>query len=142
MVTALVAGLLMTMAVTAGAQGFSVAVVDTQEIFKVHPSFGEVQEELQEKQNEMRAELEELEEEEAKARQQDMQRELQKLQQELVAEAVKEVNEEVGNMANELGYDVVINLGGIISGEEELGAEDITEEILTEMEEKYDLDLS
>ncbi|MBS3789032.1 OmpH family outer membrane protein [Candidatus Bipolaricaulota bacterium] len=134
--------MLLTTAVTAGAQGLSVAVVDTQEIFRVHPSFGEVQKELQEKQNEMRAELEELGEEEAKARQREMQRELQKLQQELVAEAVEEVNEEVGNMATKLGYDVVINLGGIISGRQELEAKDITKEILTEMEEKYDLDLS
>lgn len=72
--------LLMTTIVTAGAQEMSVAVVDTQEIFRVHPAFQEVQQELQEKQNEMREELEELGEEEAKERQQEMQMELQPLQ--------------------------------------------------------------
>ncbi|MFW6104697.1 MAG: OmpH family outer membrane protein [Candidatus Bipolaricaulota bacterium] len=124
---------------TVGAQEMSVAVVDTQEIFRIHPSFQEVQQELQDRQNEMRAELEELEGEEKEARQQEMQRELQELQQELVTQAVQEVEGEIGNMAKELGFDVVLNPDGIILGEEKLGAEDITEEIIGEMEEKYDI---
>lgn len=117
----------------------SVAVVNTQEVFRLHPSFQEVQQELQDRQKEMSAELEELEGEEAEAKQQEMQQELQELQQELVGQAIQEVEEEIGNMANELGFDVVLNPDGIILGEEELGAEDITEEIIAEMEEKYDL---
>lgn len=139
MVAALVAVFLMTTVGTVGAQEMSVAVVDTQEIFRVHPSFMDVQQELQEKQNEMREELEGLGEEEAKEKEQEMQRELQELQQELVSKAVEEVNEDVGNMAEELGFDVVLNPEGIIRGEEKLGAENITEDVLAKVEEKYDL---
>lgn len=139
MVSALVAILLLTTIVTAGAQDVSVAVVNTREIVNVHPSFREVQQELREKQKEMRAELEQLGEEEAEKRKQEMQGELSELQQELQRKAFEKVNEDIGNMANELGYDVVISRGGIISGRVKLAAEDITEDILAEMEEKYDI---
>ncbi len=115
------------------------AVVNTQEIFPAHPAYEEVGQKLQERQTEMRAELEELEGQEAEKRQQEMQQELQQLQQKLAEEATEEINGDVEDMAKELGFNVVIDQGGIISGEEELGAEDITEEIIAEIEKEYDL---
>ena len=134
-VSVLVSVLLVSTIVTAGAQDLSVAVVKTQDIFRAHPAFQEVQQKLRQKQNEMRTELQELSEEKAKERQKEMQQELQKLQQDLVKKAVETVKKDVGSIATDMGYDVVINKGGIIDGKDELGAEDITEEVLSEMKE-------
>ncbi len=124
---------------TAIAEEASVAVINTQEIYRAHPSFQEASRRLQEKQKEMRSELEGMSEEEAAAKQGEMQKELQKYQQELIKKAAKEANSDISSMAEELGFDVVISSDGIIAGEEELSAEDITEDLIAEVEEKYDL---
>ncbi len=68
-----------------------------------------------------------------------MQGELSELQQKLQREAFEKVYEDIGNIAGELGYDVVISRGGIVSGRAKLAAEDTTEKVIVEMEEKYDL---
>lgn len=133
----LVAVFLMTAAGTLQAGETSVAVVDTQDIYRVHPSFLDAQQELQKKQSEMAEELETLGEEEATEKQQEMQEELQTLQQELLETATEEANNDIENMAGELGFDVVIDSRGIIAGEDLLSAENITEEIMEKTEEKY-----
>ena len=131
--------LLMTTVVTAGAQDASVAVVNIEKIFRGHPAFREVQQKLQDRKNEMRTELKEMGKEKAKTRQKEMQQELQKLQQKLVAKAAEEVKKDIGDIANKLGFEIVLNPAGIITGKEELGAEDITKDVLAEVKEKYDL---
>lgn len=124
---------------TAGAQELSLAVVNTQEIYRAHPSFQEATQRLKERQKEMNEELQGLSEEERAAKQKEMQKELQELQQELVQQAAEEANKDITSMAKDLGFDVVINSDGIITGEEELSAEDITEDLIVKMKEKYDL---
>lgn len=115
------------------------AVIKTQEIYRAHPSFQEASRRLQKKQKEMRSELEGLSKEEAAARQGEMQKELQKYQQELIKKAAKEANNDITTMAERMGFEVVISSDGIITGEEELSAVDITEDLIAEVEEKYDL---
>lgn len=138
LLTALIAVLLMAGMGTIQAQETSVAVVTTEDVYRTHPSFLDAQQKLQERQKEMAEELETLGEEEAAEKEREMQEELQTLQQELIQKATEEANNDIDNMAGELGFDIVIDSKGIIAGEDALNAEDITEEIVEKMEEKYE----
>ncbi len=132
LVFVLMIGLMLSGTYRAQAQEISVATVNMQEVLMVHPSVQEAQQELQQRQMEMMAEMEELDEEEQQAQQQQMQQEMQMLQQELLEGAIADVEEDIERISQELGYDVVINEQGIITGEEVLAAENITEQILEE----------
>ncbi len=122
------------------AQDVSVATINIQEILMVHPSVQEAQQELQQKQMEMMAELEELDEEEQQAQQQQMQQELQMLQQELLEGAIADVEDDIEEIAADLGYNVVLNEQGIITGADVLDADDITEQVLEEFNGEMEID--
>ncbi len=132
LVVLLVAGVLLGPAVTAQADDLEVATVDMQEVLMVHPSIMDAQQEIQEEQMEMMAELEDMDEEEAAMQQQQMQQDLQQLQQDLLEDAIADVETDIEDIAAELGYNVVLNSEGIVSGEENLDSVDITEDIMEE----------
>lgn len=135
----LTAILILVAAGTAVAEEASVAVINTKKVYGAHPSFKEATQKLREKQKELNKELKGLSKDKAAAKKQKMQIELQKYQQELIKKAAQEANSDISSMAEELGFDVVISSDGIIAGEEELSAEDITEELIAEVKEKYNL---
>ncbi len=122
----------MAMGSVVQAEDLSIATVNMQEIIMVHPAIMEAQEELQQKQMEMMAELEEMDEEEQAMQGQQMQMEMQALQEELFEEALNKVESDIAEIAEDLGYNVVLNIEGIVSGEEALETEDITDEVLEE----------
>ncbi|SDL51536.1 Outer membrane protein (OmpH-like) [Halarsenatibacter silvermanii] len=128
----LVAGVLLGPAVTAQADNLEVATVDMQEVLMVHPSIMDAQQQIQEEQMEMMAELEDMDEEEAAMQQQQMQQQLQQMQQDLLEDAIADVETDIEDIAAELGYNVVLNSEGIVSGEENLDSVDITEDIMEE----------
>ncbi|WP_089758856.1 OmpH family outer membrane protein [Halarsenatibacter silvermanii] len=128
----MVAGVLLGPAVTAQADNLEVATVDMQEVLMVHPSIMDAQQQIQEEQMEMMAELEDMDEEEAAMQQQQMQQQLQQMQQDLLEDAIADVETDIEDIAAELGYNVVLNSEGIVSGEENLDSVDITEDIMEE----------
>jgi len=132
----LVLGLAVLSSSPASADNPAMASISTEQVFQAHPAIQRVQAELQEKQMEMMEELEDADEEEAMMLQQQMQQELQMLQEELLDEAFEEIEADVGQVAAELGYDVVIDPQGIVYGADVLDLEDITEEVLAALAEE------
>jgi len=133
-------GLLAGMGTSAEAQDLNVATVNMQEVLMAHPAIQEAQQELQEKQMEMMADLEDMDEEDAAAQQQQMQQELQMLQQDLLESAIAEVEADIEEIAADLGFNVVLNQEGIVSGEEALEAESITDEVMEEFNGEVEMD--
>ncbi len=140
LVAVMMLGLLAGMGTSAEAEDLNVATINMQEVLMAHPAIQEAQQELQEKQMEMMADLEEMDEEDAAAQQQQMQQELQMLQQDLLESAIAEVENDIAEIAADLGYNVVLNQQGIVSGEEALEAVDITDEVMEEFNGEVEMD--
>lgn len=134
------AGLLMGMNSTVMAQDLNVGTVNMQEVLMAHPAIQEAQQELQQEQMAMMEEMEDMDEEEQQAQQQEMQQQLEMLQQQLMEEAMDEASEDIDEAAGALGYDVVLDDQGIITGEEDLAADNITEEIMDELDIEADME--
>jgi len=133
-------GLVFGLSTGVAAQDVEVATIDMQEVLMAHPAIQDAQQELQEEQMAMMEELEELDEEEAQAQQMEMQEDLEMLQQELLEGAMDEAAADIDSAAADLGYDVVVDEEGVVSGEEELGADNITEEIMEELDLDADME--
>jgi len=131
LVLVIVTGLIMVFASIATAEDIDIAVVNTQEVFEVHPAVQDAQQEVQAEQQQLMAEMEELDEddeEEAAMMQQQLQEQLQALEQELMTEAMDEVQEDVEEIAETRGYDLVLDVNALLSG-----GEDITEAVVEEV---------
>ncbi|SDL78182.1 Outer membrane protein (OmpH-like) [Halarsenatibacter silvermanii] len=111
-----------------------VATIDMQEVLMAHPAIQDAQQQLQEEQMEMMAELEDMGEEEAAGQQQEMQQDLEMLQQDLMESAMDEAAEDIDEVAQDLGYEVVLDQEGVITGEDELNPENITEDVMDELD--------
>ena len=133
------AGLVLGMSGNVIAQDINVGTVEMQEVLMGHPAIQEAQQELQQEQMTMMEEMEDLDEEEQQARQQEMQQELEMLQQELMQSAIEEVEADIEEAAETLGYDVVLNPEAIVTGEEELETDNITEEVMDELDIEADM---
>ncbi len=119
---------------SAAALEANVGLVDMNEILMVHPAMEEAQQELQQEQMRMMEDMEDMDEEEAAAEQQAMQQELQMLQEELIEQALDEAIEDIEGAAENLGYDVVLDQEGLIAGEEDLEADNITDDVMDELD--------
>jgi len=129
----IIVGLTAVFSTQIAAENPAIASINTEELFQVHPAIENMQMELQEKQMEMMADLEDADEEEAMMMQEQMQMELQELQEELLDEAFAEIEADVGSIAADLGYDVVIDPQGVVAGADYLDLVDITEEVLEQL---------
>ncbi len=134
------AGLVLGMNSAVMAQDLNVGTVNMQEVLMAHPAIQDAQQELQEEQMAMMEDMEDMDEEEQQAQQQEMQQQLEMLQQELMEEAMDEAAADIDEAAEALGYDVVLDDQGIVAGEEDLAADDITEEVMDELDIEADME--
>ncbi len=125
LITVLIAGAAGVSSIEAGSHEVTIVSVDTDRILEVHPAFQEAQAEYQAKMQEMQQELEGMQEEEQMMAQQMMQQELQELGTRLQSEADEAIMEDIREIAQEKGYDYVIDSSALLSG-----GRDITEEVL------------
>ncbi|MCK8825591.1 OmpH family outer membrane protein [Fuchsiella alkaliacetigena] len=113
----------------AAAQDLDIVYVDTQQVFEAHPAAQEATQQLQTRQQEMQEDLGAMEDEEGMMQQQQMQEELQQLQNDLLEEAMAEVQADVQEIAEEKGYDYIVDEQMLLAG-----GEDVTDEILDELD--------
>ncbi|MFW6081620.1 MAG: OmpH family outer membrane protein [Desulfosalsimonas sp.] len=89
-----------------------IVTVDTNEIMQKHPAFMEAQQTLQNEAQQMQQQMQEGSQQEQQAAQQQMQQRSQQLQQ----EALDKVRKDIQKVAEEKGYDYVMDTNALLSG--------------------------
>ncbi|MFP4039919.1 MAG: OmpH family outer membrane protein [Desulfosudaceae bacterium] len=115
----------------ADAGDLNIVTVDTNEIVSQHPALVEAQQTLQGEAQKMQQEIEGKGQEQ----QQVAQQQLQERSQELQLEAVEKAKKDIREIAAEKGYEYVMDTNALL-----VGGEDVTEEVLAEMEKQEDKD--
>lgn len=108
------------------AENIGIVTVDTNEIMQQHPAFKEAQQTLQSEAQKMQQQMKEQGQQQQQAAQQQLQQKSRKLQQ----NAMDEVRADIQKIADEKGYDYVMDKNALISG-----GKDVTDEILEEIQE-------
>ncbi|MFO7929933.1 MAG: OmpH family outer membrane protein [Thermodesulfobacteriota bacterium] len=98
-----------------------IVTVDTNEIMEKHPAFMEAQQTLQNEAQQMQQQMQEGSQEEQQSAQQQMQQRSQQLQQ----EALEEVRQDIQKVADEKGYDYVMDTNALLAG-----GTDVTDEVI------------
>ncbi|MFP4158150.1 MAG: OmpH family outer membrane protein [Desulfobacterales bacterium] len=98
-----------------------IVTVDTNEIMEKHPAFMEAQQTMQKESQQMQQQMKEGGQQEQQAAQQQMQQRSQELQQ----EALEEVRKDIQEVADEKGYDYVMDTNALMAG-----GKDVTDEII------------
>ncbi|MFP4193830.1 MAG: OmpH family outer membrane protein [Desulfosalsimonas sp.] len=130
----LIAALLtMAAAATASAEKLEIVTVDANQIMQNHPAFTEAQQTLQSEVQEMRKDMEGKNEQEQQQQQQQMQQQMQQRSQKLQQEAMEKVKQDIQKIADEKGYDYVMDANSLLAG-----GKDVTDEIMEELGEKED----
>lgn len=106
-----------------------IVTVDTNQIVQKHPAFIEAQQTLQGEAQKMRQDMEGKSEQEQQAAQQQMQQQLQQRSQQLQQEALDKVRKDIQEIADEKGWDVVMDVNALLSG-----GEDVTDEVIEAIE--------
>ncbi|MGM0440843.1 MAG: OmpH family outer membrane protein [Elusimicrobiota bacterium] len=116
-------------AVSFAEDSLTIVTVNTNRILEKYPPFLEAQNEFQKEQQKLQKRLQEMDEDEQRMGQQMIQQQLQQLGVRLEAEATQSLQEDIGNIAEEKGYDYVMDENVLFAG-----ARDVTEEILEELD--------
>lgn len=115
----------------ADAGDLKIVTVDTNQIVSQHPALEEAQQTLQGEAQQMQQQIEGKGQQE----QQVAQQQLQQRSQELQLEAINKAKKDIRDIAAEKGYEYVMDTNALL-----VGGEDVTEEILAEMEKRQDKD--
>ncbi|MGM0442473.1 MAG: OmpH family outer membrane protein [Elusimicrobiota bacterium] len=107
----------------------NIVSIDTNKILQKYPPFLEAQEEFQAEQQKMQKRLQEMDEDEKQMGQQMIQQQLQQMGARLEAEASQSLQEDIGEIADDKGYDYVMDKNVMFAG-----AEDVTDEIADELD--------
>ncbi len=103
----------------------AIYTIDSQQVMEAHPAFQEAVQQYQQRMMEFQQELQEADEEHQMLLQQQMQQRMQEVGAELQQEAFDTMRADVQKIADEQGYDYVIDSNVMI-----VGGEDITDEVL------------
>ncbi|MCF8024713.1 MAG: OmpH family outer membrane protein [Desulfobacteraceae bacterium] len=119
-----------TVAATAGAfagdaENIEIVTVDINRIMQQHPAFKKAQQTLQSEAQQMRQQMKEK----GRQQQQAVQQQLQQRSRELQQNAMDEVRADIQKIAEEKGYEYVMDKNALISGGKE-----VTGEVLEEIE--------
>lgn len=113
------------------AENLKIVTVNTNQIVKNHPAFINAQQTLQGEAQEMRQEMQGKEKQEQRAAQQQMQQKLQQRSRELQQDALEKVRQDIQEIADENGWDYVMDANVLLAG-----GEDVTEEVMKEIGEE------
>jgi outer membrane protein len=114
--------------VSAGdAENDKIVTVNTSQIIQKHPAFLEIQQTLQGEAQQIQQQMEGKSQQERQAAQQQFQQRAQKLQK----DALDKVREDIQKIADDKGYQYVMDANVVLAG-----GKDVTEEILKEIGEK------
>ena len=103
----------------------SIVTIRTNEILRNYPPFLEAQQEFQAEQQAMQQRLQEMDEDERQMGQQIIQQQLQQTGARLEEEATQKLEADISQIAEEKGYDYVLDNNVMFAG-----AKDVTDEIL------------
>lgn len=106
----------------------TIVSVDLNRLMENYPAFQLAQAEYQSKVQGMQEELAGMDEEEQAMVQQSMQMQLQKLGSRLQGEAETSLKSDIAEIAEEMGFDYIVDSGSLISG-----GRDVTAKILEEL---------
>lgn len=109
--------------------GITIVSVNLNKVLEIHPAFQQAQAEYQSELQKVQQELQTMNEEEKAARQGQLEQQIQELGARLQNEAAEEMHDDIEKIAQEKGYDYVIDSSVLISGDL-----DITEEVIKELE--------
>ncbi|MGM0454039.1 MAG: OmpH family outer membrane protein [Thermodesulfobacteriota bacterium] len=99
--------------------------VDLNRIMQQHPAFQQARQKLQGEMQQMRQKMQDMGEQEQRAAQQEFQQRGQDLQ----AEARDEVKKDVQKVADEKGYEFVVDSNALVAG-----GKDVTDEVIEALE--------
>ncbi|MFP4532444.1 MAG: OmpH family outer membrane protein [Desulfobacterales bacterium] len=112
-------------------KSLKIVTVETNQIMEKHPAFIEAQQKLQSEIQQMQKEMEGKSEQEQQAAQQQMQQQMQQRSQQMQGEVLEKVRNNIQEIADEKGYDYVMDANALLTG-----GEDVTEEIVEAIVEK------
>ncbi|MFP4453679.1 MAG: OmpH family outer membrane protein [Desulfobacterales bacterium] len=132
----ILAAAVFTMAAASGAYAADnglgkIVTVNINQIVEKHPAFIEAQQTLQGEAQKMREDMEGKNEQEQQQMQQQLQQQMQQRSQQLQQEALEKVRNDVQEIADEKGYDLVMDANALFAG-----GEDVTDEVMEAIEEK------
>jgi len=104
----------------------TIVAIDTDKILEVHPAFIEAKKKFETEVQGIQKKLGTMNQEEQLQAQQKMQQDLQQRGQDLQKSALQEMKQDIQKIADEKGYDYVVDSNLLI-----VGGKNVTEEVLT-----------
>ena len=99
--------------------------VDLNRIMQIHPAFQDARQQLQGEAQQMQQKMQDMDETEQRAAQEKFQQRGQELQ----TEVMDKVKEDVQKVADEMGYDYVVDSNALIAG-----GKDVTDDVIEKLE--------